>query len=122
VQGREPGGAEEIDCRQVQHQARRSGDLPFDVTGEGAAVRRIDLPPDRDQNRRARQVACGEDRSVVLFAPVDRPGVGAQHPTGTYCRQGGLPQSKGKIRNVGAVRIGPYVLKAVALGSSPVRL
>jgi len=94
VQGRKAGSAEEVDDRQVQHQARRSGDLAFDVTGERAAVRCVDLAPDSNENRRVRQMAGGEDRSVVFLAPVERTRVGAKYTAGTYCRHGGLPQPK----------------------------
>jgi len=83
VQGREAGSAEELDDREVQHQSRRSGDLAFDVGGQDAAVRRVDLTPDRDENCHVRKVACAEGRSVVLFAPVERIGVGSEHTAGT---------------------------------------
>ena len=52
---------------------------------------------------------------MVLFATVERLRVGAEHTTGTYCRQGGLPQSESDIRTVGAVRDWALRLKAVAL-------
>src|SRR4029450_4846370 len=98
VQRRESCGAEETDDRQVQHQACRSDDLAFDVGSERTAVRGVDFAPDSDENGAVLDVASGEDRSMVLFAPVERLRLSAEQTASTYSGvHGDLPQSKLRV-------------------------
>jgi len=84
------GGAEEIDQSQVDDQAAGPGEVTLHVAGETAAVGGVDLAFDGDHHRSGRRAGRRERRVVMGFRPIERAGIGAEHPAGAEFGHGGL--------------------------------